>query len=89
MEQKNERSFMDKSCDSEILQIEGSVCSMDVDEAIKEVSKEIGLVLKEKQSNAIKSFCQGNDTSISLPTEYGKSMIFALLPLVMDKIKGR
>jgi len=27
---------------------------MDVDEATKEVSKEVGLVLKEKQYNAIK-----------------------------------
>jgi len=48
---------MDKSCDSELLRIEGSACSMDVDEAIKEVSK-IGLVLKETQYNAIKSFAK-------------------------------
>jgi len=40
---------------------------MDVDEAIKEVLKEVGPALKEKQCNAIKSFCQGNDSFISLP----------------------
>lgn len=61
---------------------------MDVDEAIKEVSKNVGLVFKDKQYDAIKSFCQGNDSFVSLPTGYGKSLIFAVLPLVMDKMKG-
>jgi len=80
---------MDKSCDSEMLWIEGSACSMDVDEAIKEVSKEIGLVRKEKHNNTIKLFCKGNDSFLSLPTGYGKSMILHCYLLVMDKIKGR
>jgi len=40
---------------------------MDMDEAIKEVSKEVGIVLKEKKCNAITSFCQGNDSFICLP----------------------
>jgi len=43
---------------------------MDVDEARKEVFKEVGPVLKEKQYNAIKSFCQGNDSFISLPVPF-------------------
>ena len=63
-------------------------CSMSVDEAITEVSKEIRVVFKEKQYSAIKSFCQGNDSFVSLPTGYGKSLIFAVLPMIMDKIKG-
>ena len=61
---------------------------MDVDKAIKEVSKDIGLVFKDMQYEAIKSFCQGHDSFVSLPTGYGKSLIFAVLPLVMDKMKG-
>ena len=61
---------------------------MNVDKAIEEVSKDIGLVFKDKQYDSIKSFCQGHDSFVSLPTGYGKSLIFAVLPLVMDKMKG-
>ena len=55
---------------------------------IQEIAKSVGVTLKEKQSSALTSFCEGNDVFITLPTGYGKSMIFDLLPLVFDKRKG-
>ena len=61
-------------------------------------TEEIGCVLKDvdkelwfpslKQKEAIVAFVLGNDTFVSLPTGYGKSAIFAILPLVFDKLLG-
>ena len=56
--------------------------------AIAEGAAALGLVLKSKQSEAISAFVQGHDTFVSLPTGYGKSIIYAILPSVFDKIKG-
>lgn len=61
---------------------------MDVDKAIVEVSNDLGLTLKEKQREAIKGFCLGRDVFVGLPTGYGKSIIFATIPLIFDKVKG-
>ena len=61
---------------------------MDVNKAVEEVSGYLEVTLKEKQREAIEGFCSGNDVFVSLPTGYGKSLIFAVLPLVFDKIKG-
>jgi len=40
--------------------------------------------LKEKQKDAITLFVDGNDVLVILPTGFGKSLCFALLPLVFD-----
>ena len=62
---------------------------MDVETAIKEAMNAIGLTeLKEKQKEAITMFVQGHDTFVVLPTGYGKSIIYGILPLVFDKLKG-
>ena len=45
--------------------------------------------LKPKQIEAIKSFKSGKDTFVSLPTGYGKSIIFAVLPLLFDYMHGK
>ena len=43
---------------------------MDVDDAITQVSKDISVVLKDIQHEAIKSFCSGRDVLIArLPDE--------------------
>ena len=50
----------------------------DMDQIVNECAR----ALKDKQIEAISSFVQGHDTFVSLPTGYGKSMIYALLPSV-------
>jgi len=62
---------------------------MEVDKAIEEVSKDIRIQLKDKQLEAIKHFCSGKDVFVSLPTGYGKSLIYGVIPLVFDKMKGK
>ena len=44
--------------------------------------------LKEKQVEAITEFAQGHDTFVSLPTGYGKSVIYGILPYVFDNLNG-
>ena len=62
---------------------------MNVREAISEVSQQFGIFLKEKQFEAIYEFCSGSDVFVSLPTGFGKSIIYAILPLVFDRIRGK
>jgi len=45
--------------------------------------------LKPKQLEAIESFVSGKDTFVSLPTGYGKSVTFAILPLLFDLLFGK
>lgn len=58
-------------------------------DAITESAAVFKFALKEKQIEAISSFIEGNDTFVSLPTGYGKSVIYAILPSVFDKLRGR
>ena len=61
-----------------------------VTEVITEVAEQIGFSdVKAKQREAILAFLSGKDTFVSLPTGYGKSLIFALLPRVFNRIKGK
>ena len=62
---------------------------MNVQESITEASQQFGISLKEKQFEAIYKFCCGNDVFVSLPTGFGKSIIYAILPLVFDRIRGK
>lgn len=58
--------------------------------AITESGKQLGYdKLKPKQIEALTSFLQGNDTFVSLPTGYGKSIIYAALPYAFDKLRGK
>ncbi len=41
-------------------------------------------MLKEKQKECIVKFVEGNDIFASLPTFYGKSIIYGLLPETLD-----
>ena len=63
---------------------------MNLVDAIEESKRLLGIAsLKEKQEAAIMSFLGGRDTVVSLPTGYGKSLIYALLPYAFDMIRGR
>ena len=58
-------------------------------EAIAQSMQLMGISsIKTKQQEAIKAFMNGKDVFISLPTEYGKSLIY-LLPLIFDRVKGK
>ena len=53
---------------------------MDVEEAIETARNTLGFnTLKEKQIEAIKAFLSGKDVFTSLPTGYGKSIIYGIL----------
>ena len=57
-------------------------------QVVEEVSSRFGVTLKAKQSEAILSFMSGKDVFVSLPTGYGKSLIYASLPPAYDLYKG-
>ena len=62
---------------------------MELPRALEEASRDVGIAqLKPKQRKAIEAFVSGKDLFVSLPTGYGKSMIFAILPTLYDKIQG-
>ena len=55
--------------------------------ALSEAAKILDLnPLKPKQVESIQSYASGKDTFVALPTGYGKSVIFTILPLLFDLI---
>ncbi len=60
-----------------------------ISKAIEESAKCIGFsYLKKEQQEAMEHFVNGKDTFVSLPTGYGKSVIYAALPGAFNRIKG-
>ena len=43
--------------------------------------------VKSEQSRVIREIVAGNDVFVALPTGYGKSLCYALLPLVFDFVR--
>ena len=63
--------------------------AMDLRTIAIESAKHLGYEdLKDKQIEAVTTYLDGHDTFVSLPTGYGKSLIYSLLPLAFDKYKG-
>ena len=63
---------------------------MELSSAIDQASRCMGIQeLKPKQLAAVESFVSGKDTFVALPTGYGKSIIFAILPLLFDILFGK
>ena len=54
---------------------------------VDEVAKEFGFTLEEKQE-VISAFISGNDVFCCLPTRYGKSLCYSILPKVYDHIRN-
>ena len=49
----------------------------------------IGMGFKDKQLEAIKCFCAGQDDYVLTPMGYGKSLIYVVLSRILDRMKGR
>ena len=66
---------------------------MDLDSVLEDVLRSRGqgnLILKPKQKEALQSIVfKGQDCLIVLPTGYGKSLIYQMLPSLFDKISAR
>ena len=68
----------------------GLPVEMDLSSLIMECERRLGYEsLKDKQVEAVSTFMKGNDIFVSLPTGYGKSIIYAILPHAFDSIRGR
>ena len=62
----------------------------DFNGAVAEVCRRMELrPLKPKQLEAVNTFVSGKDTFVALPTGYGKSIIFAVLPMLFDLLLGK
>ena len=55
---------------------------------VLKVAEKLQIAVKDKQMDAIVSFILGN-VFVSLPTSYGKSLIYAMLPMAFDLYKGK
>ena len=63
---------------------------MNLLDIIKQSGLKLGFQkLLDKQVEAVSSFVNGNDVFVSLPTGYGKSAVYAMLPFVFDEISGK
>ena len=62
--------------------------NMKIEEAIDLVKADLNIRydLKAEQLSAIKDICDGKNIFTVLPTGFGKSEIFMLPPLIMDKV---
>ena len=77
-----------ESCPASFDGLDIMLQSTDLRHLIIEPARKIGITLKDKQLEAIQRFCSGKDTFVSLPTDYGKSLIYGILPLVYNTLKG-
>lgn len=61
-----------------------------IDSAIDRAIDFLGLevTLKEEQREALRVFLGGKDVFVALPTGFGKSLCFALIPVVFDVLRG-
>ena len=44
--------------------------------------------LKKQQEDAINAILEGKDVLVALPTGYGKSLIFTMLPVVHEQVRN-
>jgi superfamily II DNA helicase RecQ len=57
-------------------------------EIIHATASRLGIVLKQQQKEAIEAFLEGKDVFVALPTGFGKSFIFCLLPALFDVVRS-
>ena len=64
-------------------------CNELVCEAIQFAMNRLGFeMFKDKQREAVCAFVGGRNTFVILPTGYGKSVIYTILPTVFDRLRG-
>jgi len=62
----------------------------DICKTVEDVGHQLGYTqIKAEQKHAIVSFVQGNDVFVVLPTGFGKSLCYACLPLIFDRLSGK
>lgn len=60
-----------------------------IDEAIKYGCSKMKVEgLRAEQDRCVRAFLDGNDVFTCLPTGYGKSLCFAILPHIFDYVRG-
>jgi ATP-dependent DNA helicase RecQ len=59
---------------------------MEVSKVINELVDPLGFKIKPKQLEAVTNIVRGLDTLCILPTSFGKSLIFQLLPAVFRRL---
>ena len=60
-----------------------------MEELVNGVDRSFGVFpLKPEQLKAVMAFLEGRDVFVSLPTGFGKSMIYGILPAVFDKLRS-
>ena len=61
----------------------------EVENACVVVASSLGYpTLREQQLRVLLSYIRGNDVVAVLPTGYGKSLCYAVLPMVFDRLLG-
>lgn len=61
---------------------------MDAKKALHEAAIKLKVKLKEKQEEAVLALMEKNDVFAVLPTGYGKSLIYGILPVAFDILLG-
>lgn len=62
---------------------------MELDSILSRAAERLGLSgLKEMQEISIKAFLNGNDVFLTVPTGYGKSIVYGILPYAFDLMRG-
>ena len=60
-----------------------------IEAAVSRAAKDMGYFPQNpEQLEAVYSFIQGNNIFVSLPTGYGKSVIYVVLPTAFDNLLG-
>jgi len=60
-----------------------------MEKLINGVARSFGVFpLKPEQLQAVMAFLEGKDVFVSLPTGFGKSIIYGILPAVFDKLRS-
>lgn len=62
--------------------------NLSIDEAIQQATRGVDIdQLKKEQHQAIAAFVGGSDVFVVLPTGYGKSLCYGLLPRVLEVLR--